>query len=146
MCWCVIILKKCQKFLKWEQSWLIIVIISEQNNCDYEFNHYDEDERKLFPHQTEFVQVSAFSLLYASPEWVQNVPIKNTGEDAEIRDFVCKQMHMKNNAIISNKQHIKENCLMFQSEMSSKEVVKDCAGFGASLRWPSYRIWSRCSI
>ncbi len=36
-------------------------------------------------------------------------------------------MHMKKNAIINNKQHINENCLM--SELWIQEVVKDCASF-----------------
>ncbi len=57
----------------------------------------------LSPPDTEF---SVFPLLYtrgryyASPEWVLNVPIKNTDqEDAETSDLIC--MHMKNDAIIN---------------------------------------------
>ncbi len=56
------------------------------------------------------------------------MPIKNTNEeDAETSDLLC--MHMENNAIINNKQHINENCQMLQSEMAIREVVKDCASF-----------------
>ncbi len=39
---------------------------------------------------------------------------------------------MKNNAIVNNKQHINENCLMLPSEMSIQEVVKDCVSFGGA--------------
>uniref|UniRef100_A0A9J8BJQ7 Dachshund d n=1 Tax=Cyprinus carpio carpio TaxID=630221 RepID=A0A9J8BJQ7_CYPCA len=38
---------------------------------------------------------------------------KNTCEqDGKTSDLLCKQMHMINNAIISNRQHINENCIM----------------------------------
>ncbi len=53
--------------------------------------------------------------------------IKNTDqEDTEMSDLICKHMHIKNKAIINNKQHINENCLMLPSEMSIQEVVKAC--------------------
>jgi len=65
-----------------------------------------------------------FSLLYtrgryyASSEGVQNLPNENTDErHAETSDLICKQMHVKNNAINNN-----ENCIMLLSEMSIKEV------------------------
>uniref|UniRef100_A0A8C1Y183 Dachshund d n=1 Tax=Cyprinus carpio TaxID=7962 RepID=A0A8C1Y183_CYPCA len=38
---------------------------------------------------------------------------KNTCEqDGKTSDLLCKQMHVINNAIISNRQHINENCIM----------------------------------
>ena len=39
-------------------------------------------------------------------------------------------MHIKNNVIISNRQHINENCIMLQSKMLIQEVVYGCASFG----------------
>ncbi len=41
-------------------------------------------------------------------------------------------MNKENYLIINNKQHINENCLMLQSEMSIQELAKDCAGFGSA--------------
>ncbi len=61
-----------------------------------------------FPAKHRIFRVSVFSLLYtrgryyASPEWVLNVPIKNTDqEDTETSDLICMHMHMKNNGIIN---------------------------------------------
>lgn len=64
--------------------------------------------------------------------------IKNTGEEgAELRNVICKHIHMKNNAIISNKQCRNENC----HEMSIQEVAKDCASFGVLIE-AIYRIFA----
>ncbi len=75
------------------------------------------------PSKDEFLWLFMFSLLYAwgnyyaSFDWDQNLPIKNTGEeDAEMSDLICKQMHMKNNA--------NQNCLMLQSEILIQVVME----------------------
>uniref|UniRef100_A0A8C1ZKX6 Agenet-like domain-containing protein n=1 Tax=Cyprinus carpio TaxID=7962 RepID=A0A8C1ZKX6_CYPCA len=67
-----------------------------------------------FPAIDEFLWLFVFSLLYTR---------------GQTRDLLCKQMHMINNAIISNRQHINENCIILQSKMMIQEVVYVCASF-----------------
>ncbi len=86
-----------------------------------------------FPAKQGIIQVSVFSLLntqrnyYASPQWVQNVPIKHTHkQDEETSDLICKHMHIHKNVSINTKPHINENWPMLPSEISFQVVVKDC--------------------
>ncbi len=58
--------------------------------------------------------------------------LDSTKVDLTTALLICNQMHMKNNAIINNIQHVNENCLMLPCEMSIQEVAKDCASFGGA--------------
>uniref|UniRef100_A0A8C1NNU3 H/ACA ribonucleoprotein complex subunit DKC1 n=1 Tax=Cyprinus carpio TaxID=7962 RepID=A0A8C1NNU3_CYPCA len=78
----------------------------------------------------QFLRLFVFSLLYTrgryytSSERVQNLPNTHTREqDRKTSHLFCKQMHMINNEIISNRQHINENCILLQSKMMNQEVV-----------------------
>ncbi len=77
----------------------------------------------LSPPNTEF-SVFPWFHCYTLGGAIMHLLIKNIcEEDTETNNLICKQMQMKNNEIINNKQHINENCLTLQSEMSVQEGV-----------------------